>query len=861
MKLTTPHVRHAAALATATCVALSSFSVWAQDDEALEEIVATGTRKEGQSPTETLSPIDVLTGDAIVNQAAFDMTDGLTKIAPALNTQRYPIADGTAFIRPVTLRNLSPDQTLVLVDGSRRHRSPLVNLQVSPLGTYNTGSQGVDFAAIPALAIKRVEILRDGAAAQYGSDAIAGVVNVILNNDAEGVTVSAQRGEYFEGDGTRSTVAANAGFGESGESYVNITLERSTSDTTSRGVARFDCPAVIAAVGAEATPFNGLCQRWGDPDVQTTKGFLNFGASMGGNSELFGHVSMSDNKTISDFFYRTPVLPPSAGVAGRGTLIVDSDGDFIPDPAPQSLVDAIIADGLDPNDYITADAGSPSGFVLLNPIAAMFPGGYNPDFGANIEDVAVLVGVRGETEGGLSWDVRARTAQSQADYVLGESINPSLGRLSPTDFAPGKLEQDERALTVDFVKEVDFANFASPLNVAFGAEYREESYKISAGDDASIAVGPTFAQFGVGSDGFQGFPVASAGTFDSDSYAIYLDFEADITDQFSAAAAIRAEDFDEFGNTTDFKLSGRFAFTDTFAVRGTVNTGFRAPTPGQINTLNVTTSSDSAGNLIPFGTYPVSNPIAVALGAQELTPEESTSFTLGAVFQATDNTSVTLDIYDITIEDRLTIQNNNLGPAEIAILQAAGIPDANLLLNSDANFFVNGFESNVSGIDLAVTSDFALSAGDLVLDLRHNYNQHEVEDVAAGTLSAATIFDFENQVPEHRTVLTANFDTGNAFSGLVRVSRYGDWGDSGGQLAAGDNSEAVTYGAEVLVDVEATWRFNDMFRMSVGAENVFDTEPDEDGHFVAGLLGVRTALTSPFGNNGGFWYARLVAEF
>ena len=341
--------------------------------------------------------------------------------------------------------------------------------------------------------------------------------------------------------------------------------------------------------------------------------------------------------------------------------------------------------------------------------------------------------------------------------------------------------------------------------------------------------------------GFQGFPIESAGSFESDSVAVYLDYEADLTDRLSAAAAIRAEDYDEFGSTTDFKVSGRYQISDTFAIRGTASTGFRAPTPGQVNTLNVTTSSDSAGNLIPFGTYPVSHPIAVALGSSPLTPEESTSYTLGAIFQALENTSITLDIYDIKIEDRLTVQNNNLGPAEVALLTAAGIPNANLLLNSDANFFVNGFESNVSGIDLAIVSDFTLAAGDLTIDFRHNYNKHDVDNIAGGTLSAATIFDFENQVPQHRSVLTASFDSGNALSGFVRLNRYGEWGDSGGQLAASDNSEAVNYSSEILVDIEATWRFNDIFRVSVGADNVFDTEPDADGHFVAELLGVRTA--------------------
>jgi len=856
----------ASALIVATAVAFYSpvqpaLAQAASNGETIEEIVTTGTRRQGQSPTETLSPIDVISGSDFTDQGNFDVTEAITKLSPALNTQRFPIADGTAFIRPVSLRNLAPDQTLVLVDGSRRHRSPLVNLQLSPLGTVNTGAQAVDFAAIPSAAIERVEVLRDGASAQYGSDAIAGVINVILKSADEGISLSAQHGEYFEGDGERTSLSANLGFGFGNNGFVNATLESSTSDTTSRGIPRADCAPVAAVVGAEATPFNGLCQRWGDPEVDTLKAILKAGFDVSDNVRFTGHVSYSDNETISDFFYRTPVLPPAAGINGRGTLIVDGDGDFLPDAAPQSLVDDILAAGLNPADYITADAGSPSGFVLLNPIAGNFPGGYNPDFGADISDYAVLLGLAGETGGGWLWDIRARIAESEAEYVLGESINPSLGRLSPTNFNPGALTQEERAITAEVVRAIDVGNLASPLNLAFGVEWREETYEVTAGDAESRELGPTFAFFGFGSDGFQGFPIASAGSFDSTVIAGYLDLEADITDRFAAGAAIRAEDYDEFGSTFDFKLSGRYSFTDSFALRGTINTTFRAPTPGQVNTLNVTTTADSAGNLIPFGTYPVNNPIAIALGAVPLDPEDSTNFTLGAIFTPSDSWSLTLDLYRINIEDRLTILQNLIGPAEVAILDAAGIPNAALFDGSTINFFVNGFESEITGADLAIATRFDLPLGNLLVDLRFNYNDQEVKNVTPNTLNTSTVFDFENQVPNERTILTLDYDSGGRFAGFVRINHYGSWGDSGGQLSPPDASEAIDYGSDVLVDIEGTLRVTENLRVAIGAENVFDAFPPSDGHAVAGFLGVDRALTSPYGFNGGFWYLRLAADF
>jgi iron complex outermembrane receptor protein len=828
-------------------------------DDRIEEIVTTGTRKQGQSPTETLSPIDVISAEALTNQATFDLVDSITKIAPSLNTQRFPIADGTAVIRPVTLRNLSPDQTLVLVNGSRRHRSALVNLQASPLGTINAGAQAVDFGIIPSAAVQRVEILRDGASAQYGSDAIAGVVNVILKDASEGISVSAQTGEYFEGDGARTSISANAGFGLGDNGFLNATIEKSTSDQTSRGTVRYDCPARVDAVGAENTPFNGLCQRWGDPDVDTLKLFVNAGFDISDTTELFGNFSFADTEFRSDFFYRPGVIP---GVGGAGALIKDSDGDGNPDDAPQPLVDQINADGFDPNNYLTADGASPSGFVLLNPISAMFPGGFNPDFGADISDFAGLIGLRGETSGGMTWDVRARFAENEADYLIGNTINPSLGLLSPTSFKPGKLTQEENALTIDFVKELDVGSFASPLSFAFGAEWREETYSIVAGDPASVEVGPTFIEFGFGSESFQGYDPVSAGTFDSANIAAYVDFEADITERFSAGAAFRFEDYDEYGTTFDWKLSGRFDITENFAIRGTATTGFRAPTAGQLNTLNGTTSANASGVLVPNFTYPVYTPVAVALGSTPLTPEESTSFTIGAVWQPFDNTSVTVDYYDITIEDRLTLfANESLSQGDVDDLTDAGIPNADIFLGARVAYFTNGFESSISGFDLSVVSNFEIGNGDLLVDLRGNFNDSGVSNVVPDTLNTSEVYDFENQVPDSRVSLTFNYATGRMFSGLVRFNNYGGWGDSGGQVAAPDASEVVEYGSEMLVDVEATLNFGDHFRVAVGGENIFDVEPDDDGHFVSELLGVDKALTSPFGFNGGFWYVRLAADF
>jgi iron complex outermembrane receptor protein len=866
MKAKQRYAFHAAGAVAALAMLGGSPAALAQettDEGLIEEVVTTGTRKEGQSPTETLSPIDVLGGQAISDQATFDMTEGLAKVAPSFNTQRFPVADGTAFIRPVSLRNLSPDQTLVLINGSRRHRSPLVNLQFAPLGTVNQGAHAVDFSMFPSLAIKRIEVLRDGASAQYGSDAIAGVVNVILKDASEGVSFMAQTGEYFEGDGSRTTIAANVGLPLGDAGFINITGERSTADKTSRGGPWFDCPDVVSFVGESAVPLDGNCIRWGDPDDETTKFFINAGVDINDSVELYATASFGDKEVLGDFFYRDPYIPDATGatqVATHGSLIVDVDGNGIPDDVPSEQVQGLIDDGFNPADYLTPSAASPSGYIFLNPIQSQFPGGFNPDFGADISDQAFVIGVRGETARGLSWDFTARTATAEADYVLSNTVNPSLGRLSPTSFEPGKLTQEETEFNADFVTSLDVGAFSSPLNFAFGAEFRQETYKVGAGDPASIEIGPV-RNFGVWSNGFQGFPTESAGSFDSDSVAAYVDFEADVSDRFTAGLAIRYEDYDEFGDTLDGKLSGRLQINDAFALRATISTGFRAPTSGQLNTLNTTTSADAQGVLTPATTFPVRTTEAQVLGAVPLTPEESTSFTLGAVWEATDRTSVTVDFYNIEVDDRLAL----LGPLTISQAQAdemanRGVQNTDLLVGNLASYFANAFDSDVTGFDISITSDFDLGPGTLTVDFRHNQNEQDVDN-SSGVLTEDRVFDLENQVPESRTTLTFDYQTGNIFGGYVRLNNYGDWETTEGLFSGGTADGAASYSGKLLVDVEAQFAFADRFRVAVGGENVFDAEPDREQGGTLGAIGILRSLTSPFGFNGGFWYARVQADF
>ena len=834
----------------------------------LDRLVVTGTRVQGRSPTETMSPVDVFSPADLEKQASADFTDQLASIAPSFNTQRFPIADGTAFVRPANLRNLPPDQTLVLINGKRRHRSALVNLQVEPFGTVNQGSQAVDYSLIPSAAIQRVEVLRDGSSAQYGSDAIAGVINVMLNDYSEGVRIDGQYGSTYEGDGDKWRTSINFGVPLAGDGFFNMTAEYFESDFTSRGIPRADAAQVGAFVGNDLVPFEGLGQRWGDPDGKGLRSFFNGEIPINESVSLYGFGSYADTEYESSFFYRTPVGVP--GVTPRNTLFVDnfnngtgaSGADGLPDPVAQSIIDDIRARGLNPADFVTADPTSPSGFVALNPIYPQFPGGYTPTFGADVEDYEAVFGAKGETGAGLRWDFSLRQGENNMVYNLINSINPSLGITSPTTFKPGDLTQFERGANADFTYPWENSFFASPINVAFGAEWREEEYKIKPGDPASFENGPTGALFGVGSDGFQGDSPEAAGDFNQYSTGAYVDLEADVVERLTMGVAGRYEDSSEFDSTVDWKLSSRFAATETLALRATVNTGFRTPTPGQLNTLDVTTTADASGALVPLGTFPVNHPAAIALGSQPLDAEESFAYSAGLVWQPTDTFSLTLDYYNIEVEDRIALQTINIVPGspEQQALIDAGVPGAALL--GQVSYFVNGFDSTVQGVDLVAVyqSDFG-EWGTGAFDFRHSYNKQDIDSVAVipGTntpvIDADRVGDLENQLPNNRSVITFDWRTPWNFNVTTRANYYDSWEDF-------TFGEKGTFGSEWLFDLAVTVDlFEGKGHVTVGGNNIFDTYPDKETNSTLTFLGAQYPLSSPFGFNGGEWYVKLSYEF
>ena len=556
--------------ATAAFVATSVIagSALAQTEVAsiVDEVIVTGTREAGRTQFDTLAPVDVLSGESIQAAATPQLGENLAQQIPSFIVQRLPTSDGLQFVRPATLRNLSPDQTLVLVNGKRFHRSAFLG---------SRGAQSADLAQIPSYAVERIEVLRDGASAQYGSDAIAGVINVILKDDI-GVSGFAQLGQFSEGDGTTYRAGARAGLGLGEGGHLAFTAEWSDAEETSRTRQRQDAIDFAAANPGLTVP--DPVQRWGNPELETHSLAVDMAAPVMDMAELYGFATFTKTEGWNDINWRNPATNPA--IFGPSTAF--------------------------------------PGFNLRS----IYPAGFTPIEGIKGEDYQTAAGLRGE-RGDFTWDVSASVGRNRSQFLLNNSINASLGPNSPTDFNLGQLVQEEFNLNADGVYRMNMAALAAPLNIAFGAERRVETYKIKTGDEASYAVGPGAATgLAPNANGFPGFSDIQAGEWEQESYAAYVDVEAQLTERWSGGVAVRYEDFSEFGDTVNGKVATRFEITPNLAVRGSYSTGFRAPTPGQLNSTSTSQGLDTVTlQLFTAGRLSPTNPVAVFLGAEPLEPE------------------------------------------------------------------------------------------------------------------------------------------------------------------------------------------------------------------------------------------------
>lgn len=802
------------------------------------EIIVTGTRRTDRTVTQSAVPIDVFTSADLTRQGTSDTNSLFQNIIPSFSVPQSAISTGSSFVRPPNMRGLPPDQTLVLLNSKRRHRSALVNIDVSALSLL---SQAVDLSQIPAIAIDRVEVLRDGASAQYGSDAIAGVINIGLKKGASGFEMQTRYGQTYEGDGKEYQVAVNKGFALGDSGFMNLSAEFVDSGDTSRGTQRPGALELSRERPDLTIP--DPVQKWGKTAMRNVRVFAN-GAIELGDDELYFFGNYGHGNGRQNFNYRQPF---STAHFSRTALFGVT---YYLEQLPNGNRDF---------------AGRTFNF------AQMFPNGFTPIFSGIIDDMAGTVGYRGN-RGDLNYDISATYGQNQLRYFLDNTVNPSFGPASPTSFYLGKLKQSETNFNADLSYPVELG-LASPLNIAWGAEYRREAYEVALGDRASWDAGPFTRQVvqrpdsttfvvvsSVGSNGSTGFGPTRAGLSSRRSYAGYIDLEADITDAFTLGAAARYEDFSSFGGTNNFKASARYEFSPAVAIRGSASTGFHAPTPGQTNVDNVVLNF-VAGSTTPIqtGTFAVNHPASVYYGAVAVKPEKSVNLTAGIVITPGSSTNLTVDYYNIRISDRLGIsQAFIVTPADRVALTALGVTNANEL--DRVQYLTNAFKTRTQGVDAVLTNILRTDgAGTFNTSIGVNYNQTKVIDRNPLIVTNDRVANLERILPKLRVNFTETWTSGS-FSLLARANYYDSF------TVTSSSGAAQTFGSKVIADLEASYKVSANIDLAVGVQNLFDTYPDRDLRSIdpnTGLPGNGNQYidSSPFGYNGGFWYARVGFKF
>jgi iron complex outermembrane receptor protein len=783
-------------LASAVLAALAAPPVLAQSStdtpSTLDTVIVTGTRVSDRTVAESQSPIDIISSEALQSTGTSELATALSRVLPSLNFPHPALTDGTSGIRPAQLRGLSPDQVLVLVNGKRRHTSAQINVN----GSIGRGASAVDINAIPIAAIERVEVLRDGASAQYGSDAIAGVINIVLKGASEGGSLAIDHGQYSAGDGAKSQLSGDTGIGfGDGRGSVHVAGQISQQDATNRaGPYQGSAPNTGNYPGIGETTF-----VYGDPQVDATAVAAN------GEFRFSDHVTgyataIASNRDITSFaFYR------SRNHNGQSALL-----------------------------------------------AQTYPDGYVPQIGQSSKDRSLVAGLKGSTDGGFGWDVSYNYGYNKIGFNTRNSINYSLGTDSPSSFYDGALEYTQNIVNADFTQSLDWG-LAYPVTLSFGAEYRQEKWNQSPGELASYT-GTTG-----GAQGFAGFSPANAVHADRHNYAVYAGLEADFTDKFSAGLTGRYEDYSDFGSKSSGKLSARYAFTDKLALRGTVASGFRAPSLAQQQYQAVTSSYINA-NFFESGTFPVDSAVAQALGAAPLKAETSLSYSLGLVLQPVERLYLTLDAYQIKIDDRILLSSNLNDAAVLAQLRSLGYSNV-----TSVRYFSNAADTRTRGVDLVGTYTIPFAASSLDLTASYGYSKTEITHAVeqpqalADIGSTQTILGrdeigrLEDSFPKDKIVLSGTWKLQHWDLNLA-ATRYGDFTVRNSASAARDQ----TYAASWVVDASASFKPNDNWTLTLGADNLLDQYPDKTANLINATYGVLPYSNySPYGFNGAYVYGRI----
>lgn len=770
----------------------------------LNDIVVTGTRSNPRTTLSSPVPIDNFPSAMLERQGNGDLTETLKNLVPSFSATPLT-GDGSAFVRPTSLRGLPPDETLILVNSKRRHRSSLI----AHFGAaMNVGAHAADIGQIPSIALKNVEVLRDGAAAQYGSDAIAGVMNFILKDANEGVEVQAQVGKWYGrnyGSETDYKVGINFGLPLTSKGFINVSGEYSFNDELSRGDQH---AAAQAAIDSGIEGVQDPAMNWGRPKSSGFRSTWNAGIELADNVEFYSFGNFADTYGNYSFFYRAP---------NHAALM----------ELPNN-----------PNDP------SEGNFCWCD----QFPAGFTPEFEGFQTDFSTISGIRGTIGDGFNYDLSATYGFNKLEYVLNNSLNPSWGPHSQTVFRPGDLQQEEVNVNAQLSKE-----FGEKVNVAVGFESRKETYTMFVGEQQAWAAGPwagvskfinpetgeNYAEPSVGANGFSGTGQESAGIFESKNWASYIDVEFDITEAWLLQLAFRHEDYKTFGSTDNFKVATRYTVADWLTVRGAYSTGFRAPTPGQANVTTITTSFDGVtGMQVQEGTVRPTDPLAVALGGKALVPEEAENFSFGIASRISGSLSLTLDVYQVNVDKRIIKSRS---------LPVVGNPDF-----AEVAFYSNSLNTETQGLDaVLVWRNNATS-----ISLAYNYNDSKVvsqEQVnGEDPVSAGTIFNIENNLPKSRASFSINHDFGK-LSAMVRANYYGSAKDERGGNVGEDHEEV---GGETLLDIELSYPITDNMRFILGANNVLDNYPDMINTRVS--QGMPFPRRTPIGYHGGMVYFKAV---
>ena len=795
--------------------------------EPIEEVVVVGTRALPRSVEESSVPVDVISAEDFEERAGFEMSNLIRAVVPSFHVSDNPSRDLAALLRPINLRGLAPDHTLVLMNNKRRHRGSVI--QWISNGASN-GAQGPDISAIPSIALQRMEVLRDGAAAQYGSDAIAGVINFVLKDAAEGISLEARYGAYTKDSSEDMTsVAANVGLPLTDNGFANMSIEYGESAPTDRSVQHAHATALIGlGIPNVAVP----AKPWGSPTVNdSVKAVANVGLELSANMSFYVFGNYASREVSTAFFFRSPMNRNGVYKTSANKFLVGGEGCA----ARYGNIDSTAENLLSFRDMLVADSGCFS-FV------EMLPEGFTPQFGATISDFTSVGGFRGELANGILWDVSASIGENNLDAFNHNTLNASLGPDTPRNFDIGEYTQRETNFNIDVSWPID-VGAASDLNLAAGLEARNEEFEITSGERAAWEVGP-YQQYGfaAGSNGFGGFNSTAAGSWDRGNVAGYVDLEVNPTEAWRIGGAVRYEDFDGFGNTTNFKLATHLRLADSFALRASLGSGFRAPTPGQSNARNLSTVVNARTNEFEErGTIGSTHPVAVALGGRELQPEESDNFSLGMVFSAENGFSLTLDYFSIDIDDRIALSGLFTVTDEIKRqLVEQGVPQANEF--TSVRYFTNDFDTETTGFDLVAGYDWGTASGNA--GLQFSYNKTDTEVVDSSSISAGTIRNLEHGWPETRYNLSYR-QTFNQWDLAARYSYFGDWYDD----HAGADFDG--YG---LADIQVRYNFANGLALTVGAENALDEYPDEAVNYGNGRRYPRYA---PAGHNGALVFAKL----